>query len=60
MQRIIDKQEVCDYKISEKCDGTLKGRNGTIHKGYLKPSDYPDKPNIQRACIDCEMCFDED
>lgn len=57
MNRIIDRQEVCDYEISDKCDGTLKGRSGTKHVVYKTPS--LKNPIIQYACIDCEMCFDE-
>ena len=50
----------CDYKISDNCLTTLKPTEGTKHVVYAKPSDYPDKPQVNWACINCEMEFDND
>lgn len=46
----------CDYRIHEKCDGTLRGRKGTPHKVWSKDKGW----HVKYACIECEMCFDED
>lgn len=61
MKTITDRNGPCDYRISKKCDGTLRGRYGTIHKVYEKPEDViKEQPKHKYACIECEMLFDED
>ena len=61
MKQVIDRKIQCDYQVSPKCDGTLKGRKGTIHKVYTTPRNTTKAIYVQKyACIDCEMCFDSE
>lgn len=50
----------CDYQVHEKCRQTLQPHEGTPHYGFIDPKTMQVTEEVKWACIECEMCFDED